>query len=114
MKRKNNRICLVCGKVYTFCPDCADDMRKPLWMTTFCGENCKALFDITAQYQTGEIDKETATLKYQNCDGSYIDAVVKASVKDTYKELTAPKVEPAPIEEHVEEKPFFGKKKKKN
>lgn len=42
---KNNRICKVDLKPYSYCPSCEKDRDKPIWQTMFCCERCKNVFD---------------------------------------------------------------------
>lgn len=51
------RKCVCCGKTYKYCPACAKK-DQPFWMLTFCGEQCKDLFNIVAAYNTGRVNEE--------------------------------------------------------
>lgn len=46
MANKNhNRKCVICGKIYSYCPNgCAEDREKPTWMTNFHEENCREIY----------------------------------------------------------------------
>lgn len=59
MDRKK-RICFACGKVYRFCPQCAEDQGKPVWMCTWDTEECKTVFKIVSNYCSDLISKSEA------------------------------------------------------
>ena len=71
MARKNNRTCIVCGKVYTYCNHCAEDSLLPVWYAIYHNENCRNLFNIAAEYLSGETTKEEAKEKFDACDLTY-------------------------------------------
>lgn len=50
------RKCICCGKEYEYCPNCGKN-SKPAWMVTFCGEDCKELFNIVSAYNMKLINK---------------------------------------------------------
>ena len=66
--KKNNKKCIVCGKVYTFCNSCSAFDRYPRWMGIYHDENCKNVFEITSDYLSGDITKEEAKVRLDKCD----------------------------------------------
>lgn len=70
---KNNKKCILCGKVYTFCNRCEEFDHLPRWMGIYCSENCRAIFNILTDYNGGHITKEEAIQKLNDCDLSYRD-----------------------------------------
>ena len=66
--RKINRTCIVCGHKYSYCPSCAEDEYRPKGLTIFHDENCKNIFDATADYLAHDISKETAKNILDKCD----------------------------------------------
>lgn len=71
--KENNKKCICCGKVYTYCPRCEAVHSLPRWMNMFDNENCKKLFDIASDYVGGVLDKDTALLMLTDCDLSEKD-----------------------------------------
>lgn len=70
---KNNKKCILCGKVYTFCNRCEEFDHLPRWMGIYCSGNCRAIFNILTDYNGGHITKEEAIQKLNDCDLSYRD-----------------------------------------
>lgn len=52
---KDNRICFLCGKNYSYCPTCNEDVFKPMWYAMWCSVNCKEIDNILAAYTVGQI-----------------------------------------------------------
>ena len=78
------RTCSVCKTPYSYCPHCGEDKLKPTWYFSFCGENCKDIYDVTAKYENGQIDANGAKVKLDKLDLSKLDkfgASYKASIE---------------------------------
>lgn len=78
------RTCSVCRSPYSYCPHCGEDKLKPTWYFSFCGENCKDIYDVTAKYENGQIDANGAKVKLDKLDLSKLDkfgASYKASIE---------------------------------
>lgn len=71
MRKRNNKTCIVCGKVYTFCNSCNEDRMKPAWMGIYHNENCKKLFETATDYLSKDINKDEARDRFNSCDLSY-------------------------------------------
>lgn len=72
MERKL-RICAVCRSRYEFCPRCKEDNNKPLWYFTFCGENCRDIYDITSKFENNQIDASKAKIRLDKLDLSKLN-----------------------------------------
>jgi len=70
MAKKNNKTCIVCGKKYTYCNTCGEYRHLPIFMVTFCGQNCLDVYNVLSGYEGGEIDKNTAKNKLESLDTS--------------------------------------------
>lgn len=70
MAKKNNKTCLICGKQYTYCNTCGEYRHLPIFMVTFCGQNCLDVYNILSGYEGGEIDKNTAKNELESLDTS--------------------------------------------
>lgn len=58
--KKNNKKCITCGAVYSYCPTCGADRYKPTWMNLYCSENCRTLFQKATDYTAGKLSIEDA------------------------------------------------------
>lgn len=70
MAKKNNKTCLICSKQYTYCNTCGEYRHLPIFMVTFCGQNCLDIYNILSGYEGGEIDKNTAKNELESLDTS--------------------------------------------
>ena len=70
---RNNKICLTCGKTYTYCSSCSQYAHLPLWMTEFHDDNCRQIFNIVSRYAMGKISAGDALEQLKNCDVSGVD-----------------------------------------
>lgn len=87
MGKQNNRTCVICGKKYSYCPNCGADANKPTWYFVFCGENCKDIYNICTDWRDGIITKEEASEKISKLDISNISDFADATKKQI-EELT--------------------------
>ena len=77
------RVCSVCKSSYSYCPHCGEDKLKPTWYFSFCGENCKNIYNVTSKYENKQIDANSAKVKLGELDLSKLDkfgASYKASI----------------------------------
>ena len=72
MGKKNNRVCIICGKEYHYCSACGEDAGKPTWYFIFDGQNCHDIYEVCTQYRDGEIDAKVAYEKISKLDISNI------------------------------------------
>ena len=72
MGKKNNRVCIICGKEYRYCSACGEDAGKPTWYFIFDGQNCHDIYEVCTQYRDGEIDANVAYEKISKLDISNI------------------------------------------
>ena len=95
------RTCSVCRNPYSYCPHCSEDKLKPTWYFSFCGENCKDIYDITAKYENGQIDANGAKVKLDKLDLSKLDKF-GASYKASIEKINSATVVVDVVEEVVE------------
>ncbi len=116
MGKQNNRICCICGKTYTFCPVCnSGDTNKPTWYFTFCGENCKDIYNVCTQYRDKELSPAEAQAKIMKLDITNIDNFAEATQAQIHEILDYKSFKP--METKVEpakevEMPKYEKRKK--
>lgn len=65
---KNNKTCILCGKVYSFCNRCEEFDHLPRWMAIYCSDNCRNIFSTLTEYNAGNITKEQAAVELSKCD----------------------------------------------
>lgn len=107
MAKKNNKICIACGKAYEFCNSCEQYDHLPRWMNIVHNENCRKLLYIAADYNIGKINAEQAREAFKDCDLSYkdkldssiLDVVNIAMPKKNKKTQEMPEASEAVIEE---------------
>ncbi len=56
--RKNNKRCLICSNLYTFCLNCGEFDHLPRWMNMFDKKECKEIFDAVSDYKSNLCTKE--------------------------------------------------------
>lgn len=82
------RNCSVCRSSYSYCPHCGEDKLKPTWYFSFCGENCKDIYDITSKYENGQINANSAKVKLDALNLSKLDKF-GTSYKDSIKKINS-------------------------
>ena len=95
------RTCSVCRSSYSYCPHCGEDKLKPTWYFSFCGENCKDIYDVTAKYENGQIDANGAKVKLDKLDLSKLDKF-GVSYKASIEKINSAIVVTDVVEEVVE------------
>lgn len=123
---RRNRKCLSCGTKYSYCPTCSVDKAKPTWMTEFCNEVCKELFDTATRYNIKMLTKPEAKEIIEKLElkdrSEYVDFIQKdlENILGEEKVIEEPIIEetvlpiieePAIVEEIA---PISYKKNKKN
>lgn len=74
-----DRSCILCGKVYEYCNSCSAFQDKPVWMFSYCSEDCKDITSLLTDYIYNKVPKEDAkkiidtknTSRHMNYKGSY-------------------------------------------
>ena len=112
----NNRICCVDKKSYHYCPTCYNDANKPKWMTTFCSENCKKIFDILVAETVGKFSTDEARNELVKLDLSHIEDFekdIKAHVKKVLTDGTSTRDYTSVIENSNKTTPKMTRRKNK-
>lgn len=65
---RRSRTCYLCGAKYEYCPTCAQDRMKPIWMSEFHSENCKNIFKICTDFNLGLLTKQETRKSLKRCD----------------------------------------------
>lgn len=113
---RSNRTCYLCSKKYEYCPNCG--RHDPIYMATFCSENCRDIFKSLSQYGCNLISTEECKELLECCDLQLelykestrnniakILSIQSAEVITEAEHEDAPEaIEDIPQEEQVEEK----------
>ena len=104
---KNQRICIMCGSSYEYCPNCNKYADKPRWMWNFCSARCNDICTVVCNYKQGNISAADAKKQLIKLDAKSIDKIGAGFAKDI-EDLMAVKTE-----ESQPEKKFNSNKKNK-
>lgn len=83
--KKTNRICLTCGKAYSYCPNCTEDELKPTWMALYDTENCREIFNTLTEYNAGIITAKVADERISKCDTNSAILSIKTEIANLKK-----------------------------
>lgn len=109
------RTCLSCGKEYEYCPNCGNYSKFPKWMTEFCSEECKDVFNVVSSFNMGLQTSEdvkavirkhniTDTTKFAGAIQKVLnDNMTKAVVSDVLEDKVTVEETPVVEEEKAEE-----------
>lgn len=84
-KTRADRNCTVCGDHYLYCR-CAEYAHLEPWHDAYCSANCKDLYNITAGWINGWLDKEVELGRLNAADLSKVDRFPQW-MQDTIKEM---------------------------
>lgn len=96
-----DRSCILCGKVYEYCNSCSAFQDKPVWMFSYCSEDCKDITSLLTDYIYNKVSKEDAkkiidtkdTSRHMKYKGSYGKAYKEIMGEIDSEEKTEDKVE---------------------
>lgn len=106
---KNNKKCILCGKVYSYCNSCSEFDHLPRWMECYCSENCKEIFNALSAYnmKTRPVESIITTLKASNLEIEKYHEANQRYIKEILEKDAAAPAEPvaesAPQEVPIEE-----------
>lgn len=105
---KNNKTCILCGKVYSYCSNCAEFDHLPRWMECYCSENCRDIFNALSAYNMKTKSKTDIINILNSCNiesDKYCkfnqDCINEIMKKDTFEksELIQKEIMNAPAED---------------
>lgn len=96
------RSCILCGKKYEYCNTCSAFQDKPVWMFSYCSEDCKDITSLLTDYIYNKISKEEVKKIIGSKDTSR-HMQYKGSYGKAYKEIMD-EVESEILEENKTEK----------
>lgn len=81
-----DRSCILCGKVYEYCNSCSAFQNKPVWMFSYCSEDCKDITSLLTDYVYNKVSKDEAKQVIETKDTSR-HMQYKGSYGKAYKEI---------------------------
>ena len=84
--KRGTRQCIVCGKTYTYCPECGNGDINQSWKYLYDTDKCRQVFGILSRYAFGHIDGSQANDQLGTLDVSVNDSFVD-DVKATINEI---------------------------
>lgn len=98
-----DRSCILCGKVYEYCNSCSAFQDKPVWMFSYCSEDCKDITSLLTDFIYNKVSKEEAKQAIESKDTSR-HMQYKGSYGKAYNEIMG-KIDSEDIDEKtIEEK----------
>lgn len=70
--------CLLCKQTYEYCGGCSKYKHLPTFMTTFCSQNCKDIYQVMTNFEGKILTKEEAKRQLMNLDISRHDYYTKS------------------------------------
>ena len=97
-----DRSCILCGKVYEYCNSCSAFQDKPVWMFSYCSEDCKDITSLLTDFIYNKISKEEVKQAIESKDTSR-HMQYKGSYGKAYKEIMG-EIDSKDVNEEVIEK----------
>lgn len=102
--KRNNKKCICCGKIYTYCNSCEAYAHLAPWHAIYHDQNCRTIFMAVTDYLAQEISKERAKEILDGCDLSnkaafhpttiaaideiyYVEPVIEPDAETTVEEV---------------------------
>lgn len=94
---------ILCGKVYEYCNSCSAFQDKPVWMFSYCSEDCKDITSLLTDYIYNKVSKEDAKKIIDTKDTSR-HMKYKGSYGRAYKEIVEENGSEDKVEDKAEDK----------
>ena len=98
-----DRSCILCGKVYEYCNSCSAFQDKPVWMFSYCSEDCKDITSLLTDFIYNKVSKEEVKQGIEDKDTSR-HMEYKGSYGKAYKEIMGEINSEDTDEKQIEEK----------
>lgn len=108
-----DRSCILCGKVYEYCNSCSAFQDKPVWMFSYCSEDCKDITSLLTDFIYNKISKKDAKkiidtkdtsrhMKYKGSYGrAYNEIMEEIDSEDIDEENSEDKIEDEEIKKDI-------------
>lgn len=101
---RGERICVVCGKKYIYCPSCKKGNPTETWRFEKCGEDCRKIFRACSDFRFGHMNAAQAQEYLQDVDTSD-RSKFNEDIRMNLSAIYADKAEEKKEESKEEEKP---------
>ena len=83
---KYERICIMDGTHYEYCPNCNKYNHLPRWMMSFCSDKCHDAFTVFCSYKRGNVTKADARKILEGLNLSNAE-LLREDFKKIYEEI---------------------------
>lgn len=106
--KKKNRKCIICGKEYSYCPVCGQDLKKPSWFAIFCSDNCNSIYETVTTYRDGGCTVDAArdiltALDLSAVDNEAFNSTTRNQIKDIMNVKVENETGKTPVNEVIDE-----------
>ena len=70
-RKRFEKICTCCNKVYEYCSTCSDFDHMERWHDAYCSKNCKELYNVLAGFLNNWLTPEVEAARLSELDLSY-------------------------------------------
>lgn len=79
---RGEKVCMICGKHYVYCPNCGNGDPKETWRNLYCSDNCRTAFDVLSKWKNNAIATPDAKkiLEELKVDSMQLNEMLKADV----------------------------------
>lgn len=97
--------CLLCKQTYEYCGGCSKYKHLPTFMTTFCSQNCRDIYQVMTNFEGKILTKEEAKRQLMNLDISRHDYYTKSFATSYNRIMTDDTDEANQLSEDIKENP---------
>lgn len=97
--------CLLCKQTYEYCGGCSKYKHLPTFMTTFCSQNCRDIYQVMTNFESKILTKEEAKRQLMNLDISRHDYYTKSFATSYDRIMTDDTDEENQLSEDIKENP---------
>ena len=95
--------CLLCKQTYEYCGGCSKYKHLPTFMTTFCSQNCRDIYQVMTNFEGKILTKEEAKRQLMNLDISRHNYYTKSFATSYNRIMTDDTDEENQLKEDIKE-----------
>lgn len=106
MAKRGERTCIVCGKLYEYCPHCGKGKPEEGWRNLYDSKECRSIFRICSDYAFKHItaaEAKSRLSKYNVGDGSGYSEDIRNNIRVINAEAPAKEKKELPFREQKAE-----------
>ena len=103
---RGERVCVVCGKHYIYCPSCKKGNPTETWRFKYCDEDCRKIFRACSDFRFGHMNAEQAQEYLKDVDTSdrtKFNEDIRMNLSAIYADKVEEKKEEKAVEQPTEE-----------